>query len=366
MTYPTVTVIIPRRANDSAEAAIQAVLNSDYPQHLVEIIEPIGESPSKQRNMGAAAAHGEVLYFLDNDSIVTPTLFSRIVKYYAGAQGLSGDPGAQSALGESGVQSTLCNGGQSSLCESFDRQEKLAGVGGPNLTPPTDGFLQKTFGYALASPFAHFKMCARYKSTGNLRYAGEKELILCNLSIRKKTFLQEHGFDESMYPNEENEFINRLVEKGYRFIYDPDAYIYRSRRNQFWGFIRQLFHYGSGRADQILVEGLSPQSLLFFLPLGLLCYLASLVFLLAVSDLSWWMTLPLAFYGVLAILSALQFAIQEYIPVLVVILPIWYVLMHLSYGAGLLWGFLKTWDFLQAKQEKSSAPVEIVVRKRLE
>jgi succinoglycan biosynthesis protein ExoA len=337
MTYPTITVIIPRKADSSAEDTIHAVLNCDYPQHLLEIIEVIGESPSKQRNMGAKAANGEILYFLDNDSIVTPTLFSRIVKYYAG------------------VQSSLCT----------DDCDKLVGVGGPNLTPAADGFLQKTFGHALASPFAHFKMCARYKPTGNMRYAGEKELILCNLSIRKQTFLREHGFDESMYPNEENEFINRLVEKGYQFIYDPDAYVYRSRRNRFLGFIRQLFHYGGGRANQIVIEGLSRKSLLFFLPLGLLCFLILLLTLSFFRYFSWWMGIPLALYGLLAILSAFQFAIQERNPLLVVILPVWYLLMHLSYGAGLLWGFLETWFPLKGDSESASPPVEIITRKKL-
>ena len=328
MTYPTITVIIPRRANDSAEETIRAILNCDYPQHLLEIIEVIGENPSKQRNMAAAVANGEILYFLDNDSIVTPTLFSRIVKYYA------------------------------------DDSAQLAGVGGPNLTPPADGFLQKTFGYALASPFAHFKMCARYKPTGSMRYAGEKELILCNLSVKKETFLREQGFDESMYPNEENEFINRLVNKGYQFIYDPDAYIYRSRRNRFLGFIRQLSHYGGGRADQILVEGLSWNALLFFLPLGLLCYVLFLLVFGVAGHFSWWGCLPLACYGTLAILSALQFAIQERTPLLVGILPVWYVLMHLSYGIGLFRGFLNAWIPFLHRSAKTSALVELVVRKK--
>jgi succinoglycan biosynthesis protein ExoA len=329
MTYPTITVIIPRKAKDSAEEAIQAIRNCDYPQHLLEIIEVIGASPSRQRNMAAYIANGEVVYFLDNDSLVTPTLFSRVVKSYA------------------------------------DRSERLAGVGGPNITPATDGFLQKTFGYALASPFAHFKMCARYKPTGSMRYAGEKELILCNLSVRKETFLREHGFDGTMYPNEENEFINRLVEKGYQFIYDPDAYVYRSRRNRFLGFIRQLFHYGGGRADQILLEGLSRKSLLFFLPLGLLCYLGLLLILGVSGHFSWWTYLPLAFYGLPAILSALQFAAQERNPLLVLILPVWYLLMHLSYGTGLLRGLLKAWIPFTHDSEKSSSSVEIIIRKKL-
>lgn len=339
MNYPTISVIIPRKVDESAEEAIQAVLQSDYPQHFMEIIEVIGESPSKQRNRGAAISSGEILYFLDNDSIVRPNLFSRIVKYY--------------------LDSPICVNDQPEGCE------ELAGVGGPNLTPKTDGFLQKISGYAFASPFAALKMCARFKSTGKMRFAGEQELILCNLSIRKKSFLRENGFNESMYPNEENEFINRLMQKGYKFIYDPDAFLYRSRRNHFWGFIRQLFNYGGGRADQILVEGFSRKSLLFFLPSGLFCYLILFTLLNILEHFLWWSFLPLALYGGLATLSALQFAIQERNPLLAGILPIWYLLMHLSYGTGLLHGFWEALSPLKKDSTTSSPPVKVIFRKKL-
>lgn len=340
MHSPTITVIIPRKPDGSAEDAIQAVQQCDYPQHLIEILEVIGESPSKQRNTAAQQAQGEILYFLDNDSIVTPTLFSRIVKYYAGS---------------CGVHAPNCT----------PDHNTLAGIGGPNLTPLTDNFLQKTFGYALASPFAHFSMCARYKPTGALRYSDEKELILCNLSLRKDIFFQEHGFDETMYPNEENEFINRVMAKGYQFLYDPDAYVYRSRRNQFLGFIRQLSHYGRGRADQILLEGFSLKSLMFFLPLGLLSYLVGLAGLDLSGLARWWMYLPLGVYGVLACLSALQFAFQERNPLLAVLLPFWYLVMHVSYGAGLLQGFVKAWFPKKLGSDIASLPVKVVVRQAL-
>ncbi len=339
MSYPTISVIIPRRTDDTDEEAIQAVLHSDYPYELLEVIEVIGECPSKQRNEGAVAASGEILYFLDNDSIVTPTLFSRVAKYY--------------------LDTPIC------LDQDSGKGGELAGIGGPNLTPETDGFLQKISGYALASPFAHFSMCARYKPIGKMRYTGEKELILCNLSIRRNVFLSENGFNESMYPNEENEFINRLVEKGYTFLYDPDAFVYRSRRNRFWGFVKQLSHYGGGRADQIMVEGLSLKSLLFFLPSGLFFYLALLFLLNTFGPFLWWTNLPLAFYSTLAMLSALQFAIQERNPALVLILPIWYLVMHLSYGIGMLYRFWQAPRPGEKDSPHSSPPVNVVLRKKI-
>jgi GT2 family glycosyltransferase len=351
MKYPTISIILPRKADGSAETAIQAILSSDYPQHLLEILEVVGESPSRQRNTAAQAAKGEILYFLDNDSLVTPTLFSRVIKYYAESFGM---------------QHASRPKGDHSPSQEHNDFPGLAGVGGPNLTPSTDNFLQKTFGYALASPFAHFSMCARYKPTGEMRYAGEKELILCNLSVRREIFLQEGGFDESMYPNEENEFINRLVEKGYRFLYDPDAYVYRSRRHQFLDFMKQLSHYGRGRADQIVVEGLSLRSLIFFMPFGLLVYLLLLAGFSVAGISAWWQYPPFLLYAALGMHSAFQYAIHERNPALALILPLSFLGMHLSHGVGLIFGFFKAWLPENAEDNREPAPVEVIVRKALE
>ncbi|MBD3309309.1 glycosyltransferase [candidate division KSB3 bacterium] len=334
---PTISIIFPRKPDDTAEESIQAVLQSTYPHHLLEIIEVIGQHPSKQRNLGVAAAQGDLIYFLDNDSIVPPALFSGVVKDY-----LKPPDDSDAAV------------------------KRIAGVGGPNLTPETDGFLQKTFGYALASPFAHFTMCARYTPMGKLRYAGEKELILCNLSLRREVFLREGGFNESLYPNEENEFMNRLRARGYHLLYDPEAVVFRSRRNRCRAFIRQLFTYGRGRAEQILVEGMSLSALLFFLPLGLLGYLGGLTLLLLGGLLRWWMLLPLALYAGLAVLAALQTAVRQRQPLLVLLLPLWSLLMHLAYGIGLLYGLSRhAWNPFKQAQQASSEAVEVVVRKQL-
>lgn len=353
MKYPTISIILPRKADGSAEEAVQAILSSDYPPHLLEILEVVGESPSRQRNTAAQAAQGDILYFLDNDSLVTPTLFSRVIKYYAESFGV------QHAF------RTEVNQHRSSYRSDEFRTPGLAGVGGPNLTPATDNFLQKTFGYALASPFAHFSMCARYKPTGELRYAGEKELILCNLSVHREIFLQEGGFDESMYPNEENEFINRLMEKGYRFLYDPDAYVYRSRRHQFLDFMKQLSHYGRGRADQIVLEGLSLRSLIFFMPFGLLVYLLILAGVSLAGISAWWQYPPFLLYAALGMFSAFQYAIHERNPALAFILPIWFLGMHLSYGVGLIFGFFKAWFPENTDDNRELSPVEVIVRKAL-
>lgn len=305
MYEPKISIILPRRSQDSAEQAIQTVLQSDYPQEQLEILEVIGENPSRQRNRAAAAASGDILYFLDNDSIVTPRLFSRIVQYY-------------------------------------QENHNLAGVGGPNLTPATDSFLQHSFGQALASRFAHFSMSARYKSTGRLRETDEKELILCNLSVRRDVFLQEGGLNEAMYPNEENELITRLIKKGHRFLYDPDAVVYRSRRTRIRGFIRQFLHYGKGRAQQMLIEGFSWKSLLFLAPLGFLVYFLCIILWSSFRLPPCWIFLPGVVYGALSLFSAIRIAYQEKQSWFLPILPLWFLTMHLAYGAGFVHGLWKS------------------------
>jgi len=293
-----ITVIIPRRPTESAAAALQALRQVDYPQDLLEVIEIEGTNPPQQRNEAALKARGEILYFLNRDSLVSPDLFSQAVQYYD--------------------------------------SEVVAGVGGPNLTNLSDSILQKAFGCALASRFAHARMSSRYRPEGKARTASEKELILCNLSVRKSIFLEEGGFNESLYPNEENEFINRLTRKGYRFIYDPDLVVYRSRRRHLKDFIVQLFRYGRGRGQQTLIEGLSLSTFSFLLPLLFLIYLP-LVFLMKTP----WFLIPLGVYILGALASALSFARAEGRPIFLVLLPFLYILMHLSYGAGILWGLAR-------------------------
>ncbi len=94
-----------------------------------------------------------------------------------------------------------------------------------------------------------FKMAARYKSIGRVRETDEKELILCNLSVRRDIFLQENGLNEACIRMRDR-FINRLTRKGYRFLYDPDAVIYRSRRTRIRDFLAQFLRYSRGRTEQ--------------------------------------------------------------------------------------------------------------------
>jgi len=211
-----VSIIIPVKPGGrvSALAGVQAL---DYPLDSFEVFVAEGKCPSRQRNMAATAASGEILCFLDDDSQVTPEFLQRMVRHYA-------DPA-------------------------------VAAVGGPSLTPATDSALQHSFGMAFASVIGGGGMRNRYRLTGGARVTCDRELILCNLSFRREVFLGRGGFDERLYPNEENELMERVRKGGGLLIHDPRLAVNRSQRPTLKAFCRQLFSYGRGRGEQTVLSG---------------------------------------------------------------------------------------------------------------
>ena len=203
MDFPFISVIIPVKPGGYVRA-LGALKGVDYPMDRLEVIVAEGRQPSVQRNRAAREAKGEILYFLDDDSLAPAGLFKEVATRY-------GDP-------------------------------EVSGVGGPIITSPTDGFLRKGFGLALSSPFGGSSIRARYKRLGVERRGTENELILANLSFRKSVFLGAGGFNENLYPNEENELLNKLTSEKKIFLYVPDAWLYRSQRPNSQGVLKAGVH----------------------------------------------------------------------------------------------------------------------------
>ena len=164
----------------------------------------------------------------------------------------------------------------------FNGRNDLDVVGGPNLTPLSNSLFQKSCGYALSSFFGTWKMNRRYHASKK-GPADERSLSLCNLAIRKDA-LTATGlrFNEKVTSNEENLLLQELSFKGRKMLYDPGLVVYHDRRETYPGFIKQIFNYGRGRANNIR---LVPATLdpIFFLPSALIIYVLSLMFIHNIS-----------------------------------------------------------------------------------
>jgi len=287
-----VSIIIPVKPG-GAVAALAALKNlaPDSPDH--EIIVAEGKKPSRQRNMAARAAKGDILYFLDDDALAVPDALKRLVACF--------------------------------------EDQTVAAVGGPSITPPGDSIFQRSVAWALSSSFGGGAIRNRYRRYGTLRETDDRELILCNLAFRRETFLLFGGLDERLYPNEENELIDRLLASGVRLLHDPEMFVQRSQRPTLSAFIKQMQTYGKGRAEQTLIS----RSLSFkaVIPALFALYTISLPFF----SLGWWYNLPALLY-LLAILASMVTAAREEGLQLALRLPLIFTLLHFCYGAGFIVG----------------------------
>ncbi len=260
---PSVTVLIAARPDQADIKAVTAARKLDYPADKLEILVARGRQPSVQRNEAVRAARGELIYFLDDDSTPPPDNLDRAVKHFA-------DPKAKMA-------------------------------GGPNLCPPDAPRLEHIFAIVHAS-FAFGPSRARYVSLGTTRDSSEKELILCNLLTRRDTMIELGGFNEALYPNEENALMDEIQKRGGRLVYDPALYVYRRPRHSLGAFFRMLKTYGRGRAEQFRVHPTLGSALNFAPPLFLI-YLIALPFVFIFTRFGPILSLPFALYVLIVLLQ---------------------------------------------------------------
>lgn len=309
---PTVTVIIPTRPGQASVAALEAALRLDYPRDLLDIIVARGRQPSAQRNAALKAARGDLIYFLDDDSVSPPDNLKKSLSHFA-------DPTVQM-------------------------------VGGPNLCPPQAPVLEQYFSLSMGTWLAFGPSRARYRAVGSTRPTSEKELILCNLMARRQPVLALGGFDESLYPNEENALMDSLQRGGGKLIYDPQFFVHRRPRPTLAAFVRMLMNYGRGRAEQFRLHP-TPGSALNFAPPAFLVYLAALPFLPSPA------LLPLAAYLILVLIQAVA-ATPRTQPLALPPLFFLVIATHIFYGAGFWKGL-----FTQPKRAKAVPAAEIILEK---
>jgi Glycosyl transferase family group 2 len=315
MELPFISVIIPVRPGGYVRA-LDALKGVDYPADRLEVIVAEGRQPSVQRNRAAGEARGEILYFLDDDSLAPTGLLKEVATHYV-------DP-------------------------------EVSGVGGPIITSPADGFLRKGFGLALSSPFGGSTIRARYKRLGVERRGTENELILANLSFRKSVFLGAGGFNENLYPNEENELLNKLTSEGKIFLYVPDVWLYRSQRPNFRAYLKQMFTYGRGRMDQNYQH---PEG---FKPLHMMPSLF-LIYCLGLFSIRWPIYfIPGLLYIALALIFSAAAAREAKNPLYILVMPVLLLSLHLGYGAGFIWGGAKG---LFMRRSSAPAKTEVTLRR---
>jgi glycosyltransferase involved in cell wall biosynthesis len=79
---PSVSIIIAARPGQTEIKAVEAARQLIYPADRLEIIVARGKQPSVQRNTAIRSATGDLIYFLDDDSVPPPGNLRRAVELF--------------------------------------------------------------------------------------------------------------------------------------------------------------------------------------------------------------------------------------------------------------------------------------------
>lgn len=312
----TYSVVISVDRPDKKLLSLQSISRLSAAEKPSEVFLCVGRNPSLQRNLGVGLCRAPLVYFLDDDSFVNPNTPSHLLRHF--------------------------------------KNPRTAVAGGPNLAFPDASAFEKTVSAVLASWMGSFKVRNRYAALGSVKEATEKDLILCNLMVHRDSFQKMGGFRTDLYPNEENEFLNRIMHGEAQLIYDPQAVIYRPRRKNIREFCRQAFRYGQGRARQIKVYPCLSDAV-HLVPAFFMFYVMSLVlsgfhFMPAFST-TWLWWLPFDLFAALCLGTAFSALSWHRNPLDLFAVPALIFLRQFLYGVGLLAGFAT------ASPKRSEQPV---------
>ncbi len=295
---PNISIIIPCPPGTNPKA-VEHIKKLNYPHDKFEIIVEEGYNPSAQRNRGIKKAKGDIIGFTDDDCSMDPNWLSNTIKYFSDAS--------------------------------------VGVVGGPNLTPKDASFLSHSFGVAMSSYFGASSMSSRYEKKCVNGEVTEQNLIFNNMFVKNEIFKKGIFLNETLFPNEENEFLNRVSKNNYKLIYAPEVSVYHPRKETLKGFAKQIFGYGAGRAHQI---NLQPDSfkILYLIPaifvLGLLSLPLSIMLnLKSVTEIIF---LCLMLYFIISLVTSLKIAIKEKKIAIFPIMPLIFLIIHISYGLGFM------------------------------
>jgi succinoglycan biosynthesis protein ExoA len=319
---PTATIIIAARPDQADVKAVAAARQLDYPPELLDIIVARGKQPSVQRNTALRAARGELVYFLDDDSVAPRGNLRRAAEYF---------------------------------CDT-----KVQMAGGPNLCPPEAPPLEQVFALVMGSWIAFGPSRARYAPVGALRDSSEKELILCNLIARRETLLGLGGFNEALYPNEENALMDDIQKHGGCMLYDPKFFVHRRPRSTLKAFVKMLMIYGRGRAEQFRLNPTFSSAPNFVPPIFCVYLLVLIILELlplenTAAPLKIAAAAPLAVYCVAIILQTLALMPAGGIARSLLAMPM-LVASHIFYGLGFWRGL-----FTKLNRGGNQPSVEVVL-----
>jgi mycofactocin system glycosyltransferase len=222
---PDISIVIPVKDRaDELKRCLASLANLNYPQDKLQIIVVddgssddsaavaraygalvvpsggVGRGPAAARNVGAAAAHGEILAFIDSDCTASTEWLNELLPAF-------NDP-------------------------------DMAAVGGQ-----VDGMCTSSAVDRYEAVMSSLSLGSRERSgsSGNDTFY----LPSCNLLVRRAAFRSAGGFNNSMHVGEDVDLTWRLRDKGHTISYIPAGNVLHEHRSSIQSFMSRRFDYGT-------------------------------------------------------------------------------------------------------------------------
>jgi len=308
---PKVSIVIPCPEVDSfTRESVEHCLSLDYPDFEILLLPdsepdidfpgmkvipsgPVG--PSEKRDLALEYASGEIIAFIDNDAYPREDWLREGIKHF--------------------------------------KDDDIAAVGGPAVTPPSDGLLAQASGFVFSSFLGSGSLSFRYIPKAQ-RYVDDYPT--CNLIIRKSVLQEMGGFSTFFWPGEDTKLCLEITHKlNKKIVYDPEVLVYHHRRNLFWPHLKQVWNYALHRGYFVKALPQTSRRFSYFIP-SLFCL--GLILGIAVSFLNPVLRIMflsiVAVYLLLALIASLQSKCIRLIPLVFSGI----ILTHITYGIGFIKG----------------------------
>jgi GT2 family glycosyltransferase len=166
---------------------------SDY-----TLLRQVNAGPGAARNLGASAASGEFLAFVDDDCAPAADWLTKLAR------------------------------------RLVDCPDRL--VGGRTINRLVDNLYSSTSQSIVDVVYSHY----------NADPARARFLASNNMAVNAELFRDAGGFDERFRVSEDREFCDRWLMIGRQAMYAPEAIVYHAHDLSFASFCRQHFSYGQG------------------------------------------------------------------------------------------------------------------------
>lgn len=339
---PRVSVLIPCRNEEGYIAkALQSLAAQDYPKELLEILVIDGMSTDATRSIiaGFADQFAE-LRILENPNRVVPHALNHGIRMSTGDVIVRLD--AHSEYPMNYISSLLY----------WMQVLQADNVGGVWITEPANsGNRAVAIARALSHPFGIGNSSFRI----GVNEPTEVDTVPFGC-FRRKVFDEIGLFDEDLIRNQDDELNGRLTLNGGTIFLIPSIEIRYFARDSFPKLWRLYYQYGLFKPLVAKKLGTLTTVRQIVPPIFVVYLIISAIAVVAIPQYSAAVSAGVAVYAVVNIATSFIIAFRAHRPALVPYLAWAFLIVHLAYGVGYLWGSIRFLIF-RGKAHPDNVPI---------